>query len=118
MPQTLGPWRQIPFSYFKVCLAVTAWFFALLWVAITLLLDGTRLMRSALWDAFLIPVVVFLVCRLVFHILYRVVWDHLSAEFREDLAYDVADAAAGKGTIHSYRDLSQWIRRMGRVAGH
>jgi len=115
MPQTLGPWRQLPFSYFKVCLAITGCFFGLLWVSFILFFDWFSLTHVLLLDAFLIPLFAFLVCALLFRILYRIVWNCLSQDLRENLAYDLAEGVKGKGTIHSFRELYQWLRSGGRL---
>ena len=114
MPQTLGPWRQLPFSYFKVCLAITACFFGLLWVSFIVFFDWVRLTRIVLLDAFLVPLFAFMGCALIFHVLYRIVWNWLSEDLRANLAYDLAEGVKGNGTIHSFRELYQWVRSGGR----
>lgn len=97
-------WAAIPFSYKKVCYAVEIWFGIASMVVVSWLILKTG--REAFWDLAIWAAVNFVFQRL----LEGPFWKLLPEDFRSSIPYDSAEAAAGKGTTHSYRDLIRRLR--------
>ncbi len=97
-------WAAQPFSFKKVCRVVEIWFGLL-----SLGLLAWRFLETGREGWWLLAI--WAVLNFTFQrFLEIVVWRSLPGSFREDIAYDAAEATSGKGTIRSYRDLIRWFR--------
>ncbi len=97
-------WAAQPFSFKKVCHVVEIWFGLL-----SLGLLAWRLLQTGREGWWLLAI--WAVLNFAFQrFLEIVVWRMLPESFRNSIAYDAAEAANGKGVIHSYRDIGRWFR--------
>jgi hypothetical protein len=97
----VSAWRDEPFSYSKVWLALSVWF-------------GFATVPLGQYDLGHVEysgLILWLVVNLCFQKLVKPgVWSSLSPRLREAIPYDREEALKGKGVIHSYRDLWGWFR--------
>ncbi len=97
-------WDRQPFTYCKLCIA--------LWIVPGLALGFLllQLARTAPWFLTVVLAVLWVAANwMVIYVLQVHLWKILSPEFRQNIPYDFEEAAVGKGSIHSYRDIIRWV---------
>jgi hypothetical protein len=98
----INEWRDEPFSYSKIWLALSVWFGFASAPVLSYDVGGWQFSGLFVW----------LIVNVTFQKGAKVaLWSILSRQLRQEIPYDRGEAAEGKGSIHSYKDLWRWFRR-------
>jgi len=96
-----------PFSFRRLSLSCAA----VVFITVLVVAFALSNVYGVAFAPFLALVLAALLSEVTQKVCCAVIWPRLPAEFRNNCPYDSAEAAGGKGTIHSMRDLRIWAAR-------